>query len=285
MRTQRDLILGIALAAISLLKVSPATCAGAGQGVVAPSQAKLSPIEVLVTEIASVPGSVMYRYTVVNGSAFPITALLVGYDEYYGVPKLVSVPVGWNGDSLPPTSCQAPSGWTCAVEPTEEDSLTNLKWEIEGQAGGIVGGEIVGGFAVILAHTDPTYDKGGVWTVYVRGHSPLWGTLQASGSTPIPDSSILAHSDLKISPDPVKGAATIQFHVPVDGKVVVEIFDLMGRRVKRVVSEPKANGASSVLWDGKDDSGRSVGVGVYLIRVKTPTTLRFARIAWPSSSP
>jgi expansin (peptidoglycan-binding protein) len=142
------------------------------------SQAPPLSVQVFVTK-APVTGGVMYRYTVANGSAFPITALLVGFDEYYGVPKLASEPVGWDGDSLPRSSYGAPSGWAFMVEPTEEDSLIDVKWVIEAQTGGIPGGQTVGGFTVVVAQADSTYDRGGMWTTYMRGESPVWGALQA----------------------------------------------------------------------------------------------------------
>jgi hypothetical protein len=288
MRSQRVIIVGVALvfAAIASLVVSRAMCSKAGpdggRGSVpsakAVPQVDPPPIQVLVTRLTPVPGGVMYRYTVVNGSAFPITALLVGFDEYYGVPKLASEPVGWDGDSLPPTSYQAPPGWTCTVEPTEDDSLTDVKWEISGQTGAIMGGESVGGFAVILAQADPTYDNGSLWTAYVRGDSPLWGSLQPSGVTSVPASSIFAQSDLKVSPNPTGGTAVIQFAMPVTGKVTVDIFDVQGRRVRRILDERRTAGNSSASWDGKDDSGKEAGSGVYFVRVKTPTTQRFGRL-------
>jgi hypothetical protein len=128
----------------------------------------------------------MYRYTVVNGSTFPLTTLMVGFDEYYGVPKLASEPVGWDGDSCPPTSYQTPPGWTFTVEPTEEDSLIDVKWVIDGQTGAIPGGRTLEGFAVLVAQADSTYDRGGMWTAYMSGESPVWGALQARGRTPTP---------------------------------------------------------------------------------------------------
>lgn len=290
MRSQKIVIPGVALAlaATASFVVSRTTCGnpgndgvrGSSQGVTAAPQVDPPPIQVLVTKLAPVPGGVMYRYTVVNGSAFPITALLVGFDQYYGVPKLASEPIGWDGDSLPSTSYQAPPGWTCTVEPTEDDSLTDVKWEIEGQTGAIMGGQSVGGFAVILAQADPTYEGGGIWTAYVRGDPPMWGSLQSSGVTGVPLSSIYAKSDLKISPNPGGGSISIQFAMPSSGKATVDIFDVMGRRVKRVIDEHRAPGGSSTSWDGRDDSGKQVASGVYFVRVKTPSTQRFGRITW-----
>jgi flagellar hook assembly protein FlgD len=72
--------------------------------------------------------------------------------------------------------------------------------------------------------------------------------------------------------------------MPATGKVTVDIFDVAGRRVRRVVAEQRTAGNSSASWDGKNDSGNAVGSGVYFVRVKTPSTQRFARITWLPNS-
>lgn len=145
-----------------------------------------SPVQVLVRRHAQAPGRLEYRYTVINGSAFPVHTLLVGYDEYYGVPKLASYPVGWDGDSLPSSSYGAPPGWEFQVQPTEEESLIAVEWRLSRQGRAIMSGETLGGFAVVVEHADSTYDRGGMWTAYLMGESPVFGALRADGAASTP---------------------------------------------------------------------------------------------------
>lgn len=140
--------------------------------------AEVPPIRVQVKRLAPASGRVEYHYTVLNGSTFPVSALLVGFDEYYGVPTLASYPVGWDGDTIPSSSYQAPPGWIFNVQPTEEESLITVKWERSTQGRAIMGGESLGGFMVVLSRADSTYDRGGMWTAYVTGNPPLYGALQ-----------------------------------------------------------------------------------------------------------
>jgi hypothetical protein len=127
----------------------------------APTQVETPPIQVLVTKLTPMPGRVEYHYTVKNGSAFPVHTLLVGNDEYYGGKSLLShYPSGWDGDTLPSSSFQAPPGWTFAVEPTEEDSLVIVKWVLSKHGRAIMGGESAGGFTVVLDQADPAYETG-----------------------------------------------------------------------------------------------------------------------------
>jgi flagellar hook assembly protein FlgD len=51
--------------------------------------------------------------------------------------------------------------------------------------------------------------------------------------------------------------------------VDLEIFDLRGRRVRTLSRQaPFAAGEHRVTWDGRDDSGRAAGSGVYLARAR-----------------
>ena len=53
--------------------------------------------------------------------------------------------------------------------------------------------------------------------------------------------------------------------------VRVEIFDLAGRRVRRVFTGEAGSGAHNWAWNGCDDSGSLVPVGIYLVVVKVDT--------------
>jgi flagellar hook assembly protein FlgD len=63
--------------------------------------------------------------------------------------------------------------------------------------------------------------------------------------------------------------------------VRLELFDLLGRRIRRLVDDERFAGESRVAWDGSDDSGRSLGPGVYLARLEflgVSKTIRLVRI-------
>jgi len=50
------------------------------------------------------------------------------------------------------------------------------------------------------------------------------------------------------------------------GEVVVELFDVGGRRVKTLARGPSGAGYHTVTWDGRDDSGIPLPDGVYFLR-------------------
>src|SRR5262245_5296458 len=74
------------------------------------------------------------------------------------------------------------------------------------------------------------------------------------------------------SPNPLRtgrGAATLDLAVPSTmsgGEYDLSIFDLSGRRVKRVDTGIAPVGRFSLKWDLRDDRGRPVDGGVYFVR-------------------
>jgi serine protease len=45
------------------------------------------------------------------------------------------------------------------------------------------------------------------------------------------------------------------------------VYDLAGRVVRRLMDEVVPAGRQEASWDGKDDRGRQVSSGVYLVRL------------------
>jgi hypothetical protein len=74
-----------------------------------------------------------------------------------------------------------------------------------------------------------------------------------------------------VAPNPTlgQGASRVSFTLPRAGRVSLEVFDLRGARVRRLLEEKVPAGPSSIAWDGKDDQGRSSAAGVYLLVLKS----------------
>jgi len=67
-------------------------------------------------------------------------------------------------------------------------------------------------------------------------------------------------------PNPFNPSTTIAFELPLALFVRLEIFDLQGRLVRRLVDGHLPAGSHGIVWDGRDRNGRTVGSGVYLYR-------------------
>jgi len=64
-------------------------------------------------------------------------------------------------------------------------------------------------------------------------------------------------------PNPFFSGTMLRFGAPAAGAVQVDVFDVTGRRVRSLQA---AAGNDEVYWDGKDESGRSLGAGTYYLR-------------------
>ncbi|HEY5564848.1 MAG TPA: FlgD immunoglobulin-like domain containing protein, partial [Rhodothermia bacterium] len=49
----------------------------------------------------------------------------------------------------------------------------------------------------------------------------------------------------------------------------LEVFDIMGRRVRMLDEGLHTAGLGSVAWDGRNDAGRAVSSGTYLLRLES----------------
>jgi hypothetical protein len=69
------------------------------------------------------------------------------------------------------------------------------------------------------------------------------------------------------SPNPFNPTTTISYYLPEAGQVVLEIFDVSGRRVACPVNRREAEGQHSVEWFGVDEAGAQMSSGVYFYRL------------------
>lgn len=68
------------------------------------------------------------------------------------------------------------------------------------------------------------------------------------------------------SPNPFNPATTIEYSLPEQSRVVIEVFNLLGERIRQLVNETRSAGIYQVTWDGVDQTGRVVSTGIYLYR-------------------
>lgn len=69
------------------------------------------------------------------------------------------------------------------------------------------------------------------------------------------------------NPDPLRSMATIKINSPADYRIYIELFDLEGRLVRRLLTN-HPGGYSEVYWDGKDDNLEPCPIGIYIVNLK-----------------
>jgi hypothetical protein len=114
-------------------------------------------------------------------------------------------------------------------------------------------------FAANINGQEVTRDAGGV---YPTNCTPT----KISGPYGTPEAMAV-----EFYPNPFNAQAQISYALPEDGPVTVEIYNVLGARVRQLVDDDRSAGVYTVLWNGKNDAGRDVPSGIYFLTVRTRT--------------
>lgn len=69
-------------------------------------------------------------------------------------------------------------------------------------------------------------------------------------------------------PNPFNPTTTILYDVPSAEHVNLEVYNILGRKIRTLVDEVKATGTHEAYWDGTDDYGTRVASGIYLCNMQ-----------------
>jgi flagellar hook capping protein FlgD len=120
-----------------------------------------------------------------------------------------------------------------------------------------------------------TDDAGGAIVAWADGRAAdtdIYALRIGGDSAPAPILAVPGSSPARAwmlppRPNPTRGAAEFALDLPAGARVRIEIHDLAGRRVRTLGADgASAPGPTFVRWDGRDESGRRVSAGVYLVR-------------------
>ena len=68
-------------------------------------------------------------------------------------------------------------------------------------------------------------------------------------------------------PNPFNPSTTIGLALPRSTDVVLEIYNILGKKVATPINETLDAGHYNIIWDGTNSSGQSVSSGIYLYRI------------------
>jgi hypothetical protein len=69
-------------------------------------------------------------------------------------------------------------------------------------------------------------------------------------------------------PNPFNPETTIGYSLSTKDRVCIEIYNLLGQRVRTLADEVKSAGNYSIKWDGRSSEGLQLGSGIYLYRMQ-----------------
>ncbi len=101
---------------------------------------------------------------------------------------------------------------------------------------------------------------------HVGGYS---ARLQTADMTAVPTADLpRAYAVTRVVPNPFNPSTTIHYAAPRDGQLNLNVYDLRGRLVRRLVEGSVPAGQHQAVWDGRDERGLGVATGVYLVRLR-----------------
>jgi len=145
------------------------------------------------------------------------------------------------------------SGWDAAVQALDADG--NQLWVLRHNGADNLTDE---GMALALSPLGDLYLAG--YTYFVDTDMDQLALRYAMDVTGLPELALRA--GVSVWPHPFTDSATLRLEAPRGARVSVEIFDVTGRRLRRL------GGAGELLWDGRDAAGRPVPAGLYLARLR-----------------
>ncbi len=99
----------------------------------------------------------------------------------------------------------------------------------------------------------------------VEPHFLTKAALQIGDKGYVPDVYSLAQN----FPNPFNPVTNIGFGLPEDSHVNIIIYNLLGQQVKILANKDMTAGYRFIQWDGKDNYGRNVTSGVYLVMMQS----------------
>jgi len=122
-----------------------------------------------------------------------------------------------------------------------------------------------------------TYEEEGTYTVSLTadhggdpstetkaGYIVVTGSSDAGAVITFPP-----HQLAQNRPNPFNPRTTIEYSLRCDSDVVLEIYDVRGRLIRRFVEGRQSPGTHAVIWDGRDAWGQAVGSGVYNYQLRS----------------
>jgi YVTN family beta-propeller protein len=100
-----------------------------------------------------------------------------------------------------------------------------------------------------------------------------------SGTTAVEDAPTML-SFARPIPNPAFGRVALRFGVPQRTHVSLDVFDIMGRRVRTLVNGTRAPGWYDLSWNGALDSGQKAAAGFYFLRFEAQGRVFRERLAW-----
>ena len=131
-------------------------------------------------------------------------------------------------------------------------------WQAEKDTGFVIlGGNMSAGAEAV----------GKMYLVIIKVETENGNMLPDGMDDPLSRSEVQKFQLIQNYPNPFNADTKIQFAVSDEAHVKVEVFNILGQKVRMLLDARKAPGRYLTLWDGKNENGMVVATGVYFVRM------------------
>jgi len=117
----------------------------------------------------------------------------------------------------------------------------------------------------------PTFFTVVIWSNYFEQEAPCYfdvgspKIINATQDSPIlPDEFSVRQN----YPNPFNPATVIEYSLPKASEVEIQIYNILGQKVRLLEDGHKSAGIHEITWDGNNDQGSPIASGIYLYRIK-----------------
>jgi len=129
------------------------------------------------------------------------------------------------------------------------------------------GGEMDGWFGLdgIYTTINPLAEQ----AIFRVAPDPEAFAADGKGMLPLAGSPVAGNRLLPPSPNPANPRTVVRFRLAAPGVVSLDVYDLAGRLVRRLVDGELPAGEHAAAWDGADATGRPAATGTYRLLLRT----------------
>jgi YVTN family beta-propeller protein len=131
----------------------------------------------------------------------------------------------------------------------------------------------------LIESSSPAPPGSGTPALMTAGTVALSQYFGVNGITAVDDAPS-ALSFARPVPNPAFGRVALRFGLPQRTHVKLEVYDIMGRRVRTLVDGTRAPGWYDLSWDGGLESGQKASAGLYFVRFEAQGRVFRERLSW-----
>jgi hypothetical protein len=90
----------------------------------------------------------------------------------------------------------------------------------------------------------------------------------------LPESTVMENA----YPNPFNPRTDIAYHLAESENVNISVFDLLGRRVRTLLTEQQPAGSYQLYWNGSNENGLRVPIGSYIIHMQTENATQIQKV-------